>query len=128
ENGPFYSVNATRSYKQGEEWKETTSFHQQDLLTLAKMLDQADTWIANEQAKAKAADQGHDAEQSGYAERETGPRAAAGRRREPGPTGGIQAAHRLHHGQEGVLLSHGQMRPAELSRPAHPQLHAGCPR
>ena len=35
ENGPFYSVNATRSYKQGEEWKETTSFHQQDLLTLA---------------------------------------------------------------------------------------------
>ena len=79
ENGPFYSVTATRSYKQGEEWKETTSFHQQDLLTLGKMLDQADTWIANEQAKAKLADQGHDPEQSGYTERETGRRAAGGR-------------------------------------------------
>ena len=45
------------------------------------MLDQADTWITNEQAKAKAADQGHDAEQSGHAERETGRRAAGGRGR-----------------------------------------------
>lgn len=75
DNGPFYSVTATRSYKQGEEWKETTSFHQQDLLPLGKMLDQADTWIAAEQAKAKLSDQSHDAEQSAHAERETGRRA-----------------------------------------------------
>jgi hypothetical protein len=49
EKGPFYSATATRSFKQGEEWKETDSFGQDDLLRLAKLLDQADSWITSAQ-------------------------------------------------------------------------------
>ena len=75
EHGPFYTSNLSRSYKdESGQWKETTSFHQHDLLYLSKMADEAETWIANEQAKAKAADQGPDAAPSGHAERETGRR------------------------------------------------------
>ena len=81
ENGPFYTATPSRSYKQGEEWKETNSYHQQDLLALAKMLDQAETWIANEQAKAKAAQQSHEALEGGYAERETERKRVGGKNR-----------------------------------------------
>ena len=41
----FYSVTHRRSYKQGDEWKESDSYGQDDLLTLAKLLDLAHTWI-----------------------------------------------------------------------------------
>ena len=55
-NGPFYSVNATRSYKQGDEtWKETDSLGADDLLPMAELLRQAFVWIARQQqADAKA--------------------------------------------------------------------------
>jgi len=49
EKGSWYSVNAARSYKQGEEWKESDSFGFDDLLPLAKLLDQAHTWILTQQ-------------------------------------------------------------------------------
>jgi hypothetical protein len=57
EKGAFYSVTASRSYKQGEEWKQTESFGQDDLLALAKLLDLAHTWILaqNEQARGQQA-------------------------------------------------------------------------
>jgi hypothetical protein len=56
EKGPWYSVIPTRSYKQGDEtWKETDSLGEGDLLTMAKLLDLADTWIMHQkQADAKA--------------------------------------------------------------------------
>jgi hypothetical protein len=38
EKGPWYSVSATMHYKQGEEWKQSDSFGQDDLLVLAKLL------------------------------------------------------------------------------------------
>ncbi len=79
EKGPFYTVTPSRSYKQGEEWKEINSYHQHDLLTLAKMVDQADTWITNELAAAKAHHQGQDTEQPSHADRETGRKRAGGR-------------------------------------------------
>ena len=56
EKGSWYSVIPTRSYKQGDDtWRETDSLGSDDLLAMAKLLDQADTWItAQMQADAKA--------------------------------------------------------------------------
>ena len=46
----WYSVNPSRSYKQGDEtWKETDSLGFDDLLTMAELLRQAYTWIAQQQ-------------------------------------------------------------------------------
>ena len=52
----WYSVQPSRSYKQGDEtWKETDSLGFDDLMTMAKLLDQAHTWIARQmQADSKA--------------------------------------------------------------------------
>ena len=44
-NGTRYNVTASRLYKSDEEWKETGSFGRDDLLVLAKALNQAHTWI-----------------------------------------------------------------------------------
>jgi hypothetical protein len=56
EKGPFYSVTPSRSYKQGDQWKESDSFGEDDLLPLAKLLDEAHSWIVNaQQAERKAA-------------------------------------------------------------------------
>jgi hypothetical protein len=46
EKGSWYSVSATRSYKHGEEWKQSDSFGQDDLL------DMAYSWIWNQQQQA----------------------------------------------------------------------------
>ncbi len=54
EHGPFYSVTMSRSYRQGEEWKQADSYGADDLLLLAKLLDQAHTWIIS-QPKRQAA-------------------------------------------------------------------------
>ncbi len=56
DKGSWYSVTPARAYKQGEEWKESDRFDCDDLLSLAKLLDQAHTWIVNaEQAERQAA-------------------------------------------------------------------------
>jgi hypothetical protein len=44
-NGTRHNVTVARIYKDGDEWKETSSFGRDDLLPLAKALDQAHTWI-----------------------------------------------------------------------------------
>ena len=80
DTGPFYTVTPTRSYKQGEEWKETNSYHQQDLLELAEMLREARAWIRS-QTVGKAAEQGADAAQAGHADQELGRRRAGGAHR-----------------------------------------------
>lgn len=56
EKGAWYSVIPSRSYKRGDDaWKETDSLTFDDLLTMAKLLDQAHSWIAaTQQADAKA--------------------------------------------------------------------------
>jgi hypothetical protein len=56
EKGNWYSVIPTRSYKKGDDmWKETDSLGSDDLLTMAKLLDLAHTWIMHQQqADAKA--------------------------------------------------------------------------
>lgn len=45
EKGDCYSVNITRSYKSGEEWKETTQFNRDDLPVVSKLCDLAFGWI-----------------------------------------------------------------------------------
>jgi hypothetical protein len=56
EKGTFYSVTPSRGYKTGDEtWKQTDSLGIDDLLTMAKLIDQAHTWIVNQmQADSKA--------------------------------------------------------------------------
>ncbi len=56
EKGNWYSVIPARGYKKGDDaWKETDSLGFDDLLTMAKLLDDAHTWIAQQQqADAKA--------------------------------------------------------------------------
>jgi len=44
-NGKRFSVQVTRLYRQGEEWKQSSSFGRQDLPVVAKIADQAHSWI-----------------------------------------------------------------------------------
>ena len=45
-----YSVTCGRSYKEGEEWKNSSFFHERDVLALSALLAQAWGWV-NEQGK-----------------------------------------------------------------------------
>lgn len=62
DKGPWYTVVLTRSYQdQQGEWHSAQSFGRDDLLVVAKLCDQAHTWIHREMAKnAKAAAPGTD--------------------------------------------------------------------
>lgn len=46
QNGPWYSVTLSRLYKDGDQWRDSTSFGRDDLLLVAKASDCAHTWIA----------------------------------------------------------------------------------
>ena len=52
DKGAWYSVIPSRSYKKGDDWKETDSLRDDDLLPMSKLLDLAHTWIV----EAKKAD------------------------------------------------------------------------
>lgn len=59
-NGPFYSVTLSRRYKQGEEWRESASYDEDDALLLSELLKEAHRWIrgavqAARQAKREVA-------------------------------------------------------------------------
>lgn len=43
--GTFYNVTASRSFKQGDDWKHTSSFGFEDLPVLEKAIAMAWTWI-----------------------------------------------------------------------------------
>jgi hypothetical protein len=45
EDGVRHNVTFERSYKDGENWKSSTAFGRDDLLALAKLADQAHSWI-----------------------------------------------------------------------------------
>ena len=45
DNGPWYNVTLSRNYKDGDEWKSSGSFGRDELLTVAKAADMANTWI-----------------------------------------------------------------------------------
>lgn len=52
ESGLWHSVNFSRLYKDGEEWKNTGNFRRDDLLLLAKVVDLAHTRILELQQHA----------------------------------------------------------------------------
>ena len=43
--GMMHNVQISRIYKDGDSWKETGSFNREDLLLVAKLSDQAHSWI-----------------------------------------------------------------------------------
>lgn len=50
--GVIYNVTFERSYKDGDTWKTSTSFSRDDLLKVAKLADQAHSWITQSSATA----------------------------------------------------------------------------
>lgn len=46
DKGVFYNVTLSRLYKDGEEWRNSSSFGRDDLLVASKVLDRAHSWIA----------------------------------------------------------------------------------
>ena len=44
-SGPRHNVTISRLYKDGDDWKTTESFGRDDLLLVAKVADQAHSWI-----------------------------------------------------------------------------------
>jgi hypothetical protein len=53
ENVTFYNVTLSRLYKDGNEWKDSSSFGRDDMPLVAKVCDQVHTWIF-EQATEKS--------------------------------------------------------------------------
>jgi hypothetical protein len=53
DDGPWYSVTPRRVYKQGDTWKESGSYGQDDLLVLAKLLDLAHSWCLLHKSELK---------------------------------------------------------------------------
>ena len=44
-NGTRHNVTLSRLYRDGDDWKDSSSFGRDDLLLLAKVSDQAHSWI-----------------------------------------------------------------------------------
>ena len=61
DNGTWYNVTLSRGYRDGDEWKSSSSFGRDELLTVAKAADLANGWIHG-QAQAPA-NNGNDNEQ-----------------------------------------------------------------
>ena len=51
---PMYSVTFNRSYKDGNDWRDTSSFGSDDLLLLAKAANDAHTWISGQRTRDAA--------------------------------------------------------------------------
>jgi hypothetical protein len=65
DKGPWYTVVPTRTYRDPDQnWQSSNSFGRDDLLLLAKLLDQAHTWICRELVRnAAGAENGQDVEE-----------------------------------------------------------------
>jgi hypothetical protein len=50
----MYNVTIVRSYKDGEEWRESQSFGYDDLMNVAKLLYDAHSWISVQRAATGA--------------------------------------------------------------------------
>jgi hypothetical protein len=47
----MYNVTFTRSYKDGEDWKDSASFGSDDLLVLGKIANDCHTWIHEQRSR-----------------------------------------------------------------------------
>ncbi|MDA7979466.1 MAG: hypothetical protein MPJ50_11940 [Pirellulales bacterium] len=52
QNGTRHNVTVTRLFKDGDEWKDSSSFGRDDLPLVAKVLDRCHSWIFEESAAA----------------------------------------------------------------------------
>jgi hypothetical protein len=52
ENGPMFNTTLSRTYKDGETWKESGSFGYDDVLIVAELLRTCHGFISREMAKA----------------------------------------------------------------------------
>ena len=60
ESGTWFNVTLSRSYKDGDEWKSSSSFGRDELLTVAKVADLANTWIhGHSQSAGNGSDEGN---------------------------------------------------------------------
>ena len=55
ENGVRYNTTFSRIYRDGDQWRNTESFGRDDLLTVAKVADEAHSWIFAQVREAAAA-------------------------------------------------------------------------
>ena len=53
EKGPMFNVTFQRAYRDGDEWKNSTSFGRKDLLVVGLIAARAFEWIAAQSLKAK---------------------------------------------------------------------------
>jgi hypothetical protein len=57
DNGPRHNVTVSRLYRDGDRWRDSTSFGRDDLPLVAKVCDRAQEWIYEHgQEAAKAAE------------------------------------------------------------------------
>ena len=54
QNGTRHNVTMSRLYKDGDDWKDSASFGRDDLPLVAKVCDQAHTWIFEQTSAASA--------------------------------------------------------------------------
>jgi hypothetical protein len=54
-DGVFFKFTVARLYKEGDDWKSTSSFGSQDIPKLAGVLVQVEDWIRENTPKRKAA-------------------------------------------------------------------------
>jgi hypothetical protein len=47
-NGDYYSVNVARSYKDGDDWKETDSLGSGDIMNAVRVLQRAEEFIGQQ--------------------------------------------------------------------------------
>lgn len=58
QNGTRHNVSFSRLYKDGEEWKDSSSFGRDDLPLLGKVADLAHTWIFEQGGSANGSESG----------------------------------------------------------------------
>jgi hypothetical protein len=65
DNGTWFNVTLSRSYKDGNDWKSSNSFGRDELLVVAKVADLAHSWI-HQQGQAQS--QGANGSENGHEE------------------------------------------------------------
>lgn len=58
EKGPWYSTTILRSYKDGDDWKTTSSFGREDLPLVEKVAAQAHAWIFRQKQGGETTQEG----------------------------------------------------------------------
>ena len=53
-DGVRFSITINRLFKNGDQWKESQRFGRDDLLLVAKVADEAHSWVCNESQRQKS--------------------------------------------------------------------------